>query len=246
MPWATITQTLPLSLHSTHTLWAATFGRRSVEERADHLEQLVLVDRAAAQLEIDPDVRRDRGRGRERVDVFGSRVDDGRQLGHVPEVAQRLDAAGGGAGADRHQPARLAPDLLDPLGVVGRRDRALDQRQIVGPPDLGAGRFHEIGDLDRAREGQQLVLAVEQAELAAIAGGELPDRELRPPRCHLRSPWRSEAGRCDRNETPAHPCRRRSAPAGSDRSSRARISCCAPSTDRPCPRTSRHPAGWRS
>ena len=57
MPCATITQTVPRRLHSMHTLCVGMFGRRLVQEGADHLEQLPLVDRAAVQLEVDRHVR---------------------------------------------------------------------------------------------------------------------------------------------------------------------------------------------
>ena len=68
---------------------------------------------------------------------------------------------------------------LDPLDVVLRRHRPLDERQVVRPLGGRAPRLDEVGDLDLARELQQLVLAVEQGELAAVAGGELPYREAR-------------------------------------------------------------------
>ena len=68
---------------------------------------------------------------------------------------------------------------LDPLRVVGGRDRALDEGQVVGPlHDLARG-LEEVGDLDLARHRQELVLAVEERELAAVAGGELEDGERR-------------------------------------------------------------------
>ena len=72
-----------------------------------------------------------------------------------------------------------AAHLLDPLGVVRGRDRALDEREVVRPLDDAARRLAEVGELDRARDREQLVLEVEQRELAAVAGGELPDGELR-------------------------------------------------------------------
>ena len=96
----------PLALDA-DAVRAASRGRAPVEEGADHLEQLALVDRAAAQLEVDRHVRGDRRRGRERRDVLGPRVDDRDELVDVGEVAQRLDAARGRAGADRDQRARL-------------------------------------------------------------------------------------------------------------------------------------------
>jgi hypothetical protein len=87
----------------------------------------------------------------------------------VAEVAQRLDPAGGRARADRDQRLGLRTDLADPLGVVRRRDRALDQRQVERPGCGVRRRLGEVRDVDRAGDRQQLVLAVEQAELAAIA-----------------------------------------------------------------------------
>src|SRR5581483_10879732 len=99
---------------------------------------------------------------------------------------QRLDSAGRGAGADRDQVAGGAADGLDPLRVVRRGDRALDEREVVRAFEGRAARLEEVRDLDFAGEGEQLVLAVEQRQLAAVARGELPDRELRLP-CGSRS-----------------------------------------------------------
>ena len=162
----------------------------SGEKGGDDLEKLTLVDRAAAQLEIDRHVIGDRGRGRERVDIVGPRIDDGRVFLHIREVAQRLDAAGGRAGADGDERARALAHFADALGIVRRGDRAFDQREIVAPFDGAAGRLGKIGDLDRAGDGEQFVLAVEQAELAAVARGEFPDGEPRLAllRRHVRSP----------------------------------------------------------
>src|SRR5450759_1198194 len=103
------------------------------------------------------------------------RVDDVRVLLHAREVLERLDAAGGGAGADRDQELRLLAHLLDPFDLLGRRDRALDERYVVGAGDLGASGLHEVGDLNTAEQREQLVLAVQERELTAIAGRKLPD-----------------------------------------------------------------------
>ena len=80
-----------------------------IQECRQHLDQLMLVDRAAMQLEIDVDVRLDRRGGLERVDELRPRIHRLGELAHVLEIAQRLDAAGGGAGADGDQRARLPP-----------------------------------------------------------------------------------------------------------------------------------------
>ena len=154
-------------------------GWRPSRNAREDLDQLALVDRAAAQLEVDVDVRRDRGGRVERRQVLGVGVDDRAELLDVGPVAQRLDAAAGGAGADGdHELGHLA-DLVDPLDVLRRGDRALDERDVVRALDHGAGGLGEVGDVDGLGDAQQLVLAVEQAELAAVAGGELPDGELR-------------------------------------------------------------------
>ncbi len=153
--------------------------RAAVQERQHRLDELLLRDRAAAQLEVDLDVIGDRSRRLERADELGARVDERDPLLHVGEVPQRLDPAGRGAGADRDEQARLLANLVDPLDVVRRRHRSLDERDVVRAGELGARRLGEVGDLERAGDREQLVLAVEQGELAAVAGGELPHGELR-------------------------------------------------------------------
>src|SRR5512147_1213728 len=65
--------------------------RPIVEKRVQHLDQLALVDRAAAQLEVDDAVVGDRGRMDQRLDEFGPRVDGLHPVLDAGEVAQRLD-----------------------------------------------------------------------------------------------------------------------------------------------------------
>ena len=77
--------------------------------------------------------------------------------------------------------------------IVRRGDRPLDERDVVRTCDCRARRLEEIGDLDLAGDREQLVFEVEQAELAAVARRELPDRESRlGPSLQLpnRQPWR--------------------------------------------------------
>ena len=96
---------MPRSLHSTQTLCGGMLGLRPLRKAREHLQQLLLVDRAAMQLEVDIDVRLDRRGGGERVDEVGPCIDRLGELVHVLEVAQRLDAAGGRAGPDGDQRA---------------------------------------------------------------------------------------------------------------------------------------------
>jgi len=151
--------------------------RAALEERAQGLEELDLADRASPELEVDGDVVGDpRGR-REARDVFGPRVDDAAVLLHVGEVLQRLDPSRRRARANRHESLRLRPDLLDPLRVVRRRHRPLDQGEVVGALEDRARSLSEVADVDRARDREELVLAVEDRELAAVARGELEDAQ---------------------------------------------------------------------
>ena len=227
MPWATITQTLPRRLHSMQTLWEAIGGPPLVEVGADHLEQLAPVDRAAVELEVDVHVVGDRRRGRERRDVLRARRRRAamksstsaklRSAWMPPAVAQAPIVT------RRRDSVAHAPDAL---GVLGGGDRALHEREVVGPVVHPAARLEEVGDLHRAGEREQLVLEVEQAELAAVAGGELPDRELRPPRSQLRAPRASAPTRAYGNTGPV-PADELAARACSARSGRSRTSCCA-------------------
>ena len=57
MPFETITQTVPRRLHSTQTECEAYLRPAAMQEGGDHLEQLVLVDRTAMQLEVHVDMR---------------------------------------------------------------------------------------------------------------------------------------------------------------------------------------------
>jgi len=118
-------------------------------------------------------------------------VDDRQELTDVGEVAQGLDAPAGGARPDRDQDPGGSPDLLDPLGVAGCGDGALNEADVIGPVDHGPCGFREVGNLDPLGHREQLVLAVEQGELAAVARGELPDRQGRARRCR---PWLGRAG----------------------------------------------------
>ena len=199
------------------------------QECGEHLNELALVDRAAAQLEIDRDVRRDRRRGGQRLDIVRPRIDGGDVVVDIGEIAQRLDAAGRGAGADGDQKFRLLAHFKDALRVVLRRDRAFDQGKIVRPLRDGARCFREIRDLDRAGDREQFILAIEQGKLASVAGRELPDREPGTRACrHVKPPGARRCARPCCRAPPAHPCRRSPGRTGSGRTARWRTSCCAP------------------
>ncbi len=207
-------------------------GSSTGEQRREDLEELALVDGAAAQLEIDLHVVRDGRRGRERVDVLRPRVHDPRELFHVPEIAERLDAARGRARTDGDEDPRLCPELTDPLGVVRRGDGPLDERDIVRTPEDRTRGLGEVHEADGLGEEEQLVLAIEQAELAAVAGGELEDGELGLRllflRGHVIPPSPRAGAPPGRIGTRDRPCTRTRARTGNGRRGRRRNACCAP------------------
>ena len=81
--------------------------------------------------------------------------------------------------------------LFDEFGVVGRGDGAVHQGQVVGAFDHGPGGLDEIGELQFAGDGQELVFAVQQGQLAAVAGGEFPDGQLGLFRGHVTTTFKS-------------------------------------------------------
>ena len=120
--------TVPRCLHSTQTLWAGVFGLRPCKKRANHFHQLMLVDGAAAQLKINPHVIGDRRGLVESVDVGRRSVDNGdefltslkfRSAWMPPAVAQAPMVT---------RSFETPPHLMNALGIMRRRDRALDQR----------------------------------------------------------------------------------------------------------------------
>jgi len=155
-----------------------------MKEGVDDLQKLVFGDGATSQLEVDVDVVRDRCGSRQRLDVLGLRIDDGQEFVDVLPVAQGLNPPCGGARPDGHHCLRHLSYAHDPLRVVRRGDGALHQREVIRPIDLAAGGLGEIGDLDGAGNLQEVVLGVEESQLATVARGEFPHGESRFERAH--------------------------------------------------------------
>ena len=142
-----------------------------------HLQELPAVDRTSVELEVHRYVLRDRGRAPEGGDVLGVGVDGRAVLTLGGEIDQALDSPCGGAGADGNQAARGSSHLEDALGGFGRGDRTLDQRHVVRPGLRRSRHLAEVDNPNSFRQGEQLVLTIEQAQLAPIARGELPHRQ---------------------------------------------------------------------
>ncbi len=153
-------------------------GAAAMEQRADHFQELVFVDGAAAQFEVDRYVFGNRGGSREGIDDLGLGIDAAGQFAEVSAVAQGLNAAGGGTGAHGHQGLGDPADFLNASGVMGCGDGAFHQRNLIAALGHVARGFREIGDLHQSGDGQQIILTIQQAKLAAVAGGELPDGQF--------------------------------------------------------------------
>ena len=99
----------------------------SCQESRDYLQQLMTVDRAAAQFEINLDVIRDRGRRRQCRDVGRFGVDAANELVVIGPVSQGLDSTCCGAGPDRDEKSGLTTDLTNSLTVSRGGDRSFHQ-----------------------------------------------------------------------------------------------------------------------
>src|SRR5579875_552470 len=117
---------------------------------------------------------------------------------------------------------------------MGGGDRAFDQGEVVMSLHFASRCLREIGNLQKACDRQQLVFAVEKAELAAIAGCKLPDSEPRLAlrRGHLRSPLRPAGSARGRGGIQVRRGTQRPFQIGNGRKTRWRISYCAPWKDR--------------
>ena len=91
----------------------------------------------------------------------------------VGQVAQRLDAAAGRARADGDQGGRLAAQADDFVDLLGRADRALHEKHVEWALRPARRGLRELDDIEAFSDRQQLILEVEQRQLAAVAGGEL-------------------------------------------------------------------------
>jgi hypothetical protein len=149
------------------------------DERTEDLDQLIFVDRASSQFEVDRYMVSDRSRCGQGLDVLGMRVNSSQKILVIGEIAEGLDPSRSRACPDGYQvPARCA-QLLQPFDIVLCRNGSLDQCDVVRTGFEVAGCFRKMRDMDRVSDGQQLVFGVQQRQLATIAGCELDYRDPR-------------------------------------------------------------------
>src|ERR1035441_884517 len=141
----------------------------------NQLDQLVLVDGAAAQFEIHRHMFGDGGGEFQRIDVFRGGVHGPNKFIHILPVAQGLDAAGGGTGPNGDQRLRLPPNLLDAFGIVVGGNRSFHQCDVIRPLAHGTGGLGKIRNVKGAGYAQQFIFRVEQTQLATVAGSQLED-----------------------------------------------------------------------
>ena len=95
------------------------------------------------------------------------------------QVAQRLQAARGGAGADGDQETAVGAHTLDALEFVGRGDAAFDEGDVHLGLRIHRAGLGEMRDIHQPAERQQVFAQVQEGQLAAVAGGELVHRDAR-------------------------------------------------------------------
>ena len=163
---------LTLALHAD---LVALVERRNTEQQLAHgREHLAAVDRAAPEFEIDLDVGGNRLGVFERADDVGARVYRVFPVFMaVVEIAQRLQAAGGGTRAEGNDEGAVVADPLNAFDVVGGGDAALDEGDIDLGILSGDPGLEKVPEIHEAGERQQLLADIEERKLAAVAGGEL-------------------------------------------------------------------------
>ena len=98
----------------------------------------------------------------------------------VEPVADRLDASRGRARTDRDEACVVRAQADDLLGLLRRADRALDEQHVERAGRAARRRLGELDDVEALGDREQLVLEVEEGQLAAVARGELDDADPRP------------------------------------------------------------------
>jgi hypothetical protein len=72
----------------------------------------------------------------------------------------------------------LLPHGQDPMRILRRGDRTFDQRDVIWTCSHIARSFRKVGDVQDLPQGEQVILQIQDAELTAVAGGELKHPQL--------------------------------------------------------------------
>lgn len=155
------------------------FRHAGLGECEDDFDELPFIDGATAEFKVDLDMGCDRSGVGEGFDHRWGCVDRAFEFFVVREVAEGLDTTCGCASSDRDQFFALGAKLGNAVFVFFGRDRAFDDRQVVGAGLEVAGGFGEVSEVDPICDGEKFVFAIEQSQLAAIAGGEFDDCDRR-------------------------------------------------------------------
>ena len=97
----------------------------------------------------------------------------------IGEISQSLNTSGGGTSTDGDEFFALGSQFRDAMFVLVGADGAFDDCQIVGAWLQVAGGFCKVSKRDLIRDAQEFIFAVQEGQLAAVAGGEFHDRDGR-------------------------------------------------------------------
>ena len=151
------------------------FGASAAGHGQNDLDELVFIDWAAAELEIDLNVLCDGARFGQRLDHFRRGVDGFFEFLMVCEISQSLHTSSRSACADGDQFFALRAEFYDTMKVFRGADGTFDDRKVVGARSQVAGGFSKVSKLDTIGQCQELFFAVQKGQLAAIARGEFHD-----------------------------------------------------------------------
>ena len=91
----------------------------------------------------------------------------------VVQIAQRLQTAGGGTGADTDQITGRAAHPVDPLHLLPGGQAALHKGDQYRRIRIIKPRFQKVADLYPLAQLEQLFAQIQKRQLTAVAGAEL-------------------------------------------------------------------------
>ncbi len=108
--------------------------------------------------------------------MLGSGINPLNPFVGIVHVAERLQTAGGGAGANGDHKTAVLTHPPDALELMRSGDAALDKGDVYLRLRIEKTRLGKVDDVDQTVELQQRLTGVEKSQLTAVAGAEFMHR----------------------------------------------------------------------